>query len=143
MPDGSSRYVGKCSTHEDYFNFYYKKQKTIQKYTDLSDLSSTQVDTLIAKIGSDLLELAIKSSSNDIYPKLKENIANLDDVTVETIKHSVFPKLKLTRVNLGYGGGNGGYVILNKNTDNKYEVISVTGDGDLNFCDKKVWLGSK
>jgi len=148
MPDGSSRYVGKCSTHEDYDKFYFKTKKVLQKYVEPSDLSETQIKALLAKFDKAIISQVLKTlemydiaeSGASVVSIFKDYI---DDITVETITNDVFPELDLIRFNVGVGGGNGGFMVFNqlkKGSATTYELMSYTFDSDLNFCDKKVWL---
>ena len=147
MPDGSSRYVGKCSTHEDYEKFYFKTKKVLQKYTDPSDLSEAQIKAILAKFDKEVISLVLKtlnmyeiSNSSSEVSILKDYI---DDITVESISSVFGPELNLIRFNVGVGGGNGSYMVFNKIKNGSgitYEMMSYTFDSELNYCDQKVWL---
>ena len=147
MPDGSSRYVGKCSTHEDYEKFYFKTKKVLQKYTDPSELSEAQIKTILAKFDKEVITLVFKtlnmyeiSNSSSEVSILKDYI---DDITVESISSVFHPELDLIRFNVGVGGGNGSFLVFNKlkkGSSVTYEMMSYTFDSDLNYCDQKVWL---
>jgi hypothetical protein len=147
MPDGSSRYVGKCSTHEDYEKFYFKTKKVLQKYTDPSDLSEAQIKAILAKFDKQVISLVLKtlnmyeiSNSSSEVSILKDYI---DDITVESISSVFGPELDLIRFNVGVGGGNGSYMVFNKIKNGSgitYEMMSFTFDSELNYCDRKVWL---
>jgi hypothetical protein len=145
MPDGSSRYVGKCSTHEDYENKFFGRKSLIQKYISPSDLTPAEMKKVLSKFDKKLinqvlsvLEMGDISSNYDVVSIFMDYI---DDLTVDTISHTKASGLDLIRFNVGIGGGNGGYLIFSK-VKNKaqYELMSYTLDSDLNFCDKKVWL---
>jgi hypothetical protein len=148
MPDGSSRYIGKCSTHEDYDKFYFKTFKVIQKYVEPGDLTDVQIKSLLAKFDNSLIHQVLKTLG--MYDVATEGASDasilkdyIDDITVESITNEVFPDLNLIRFNVGVGGGNGAHVVINKNSKGiavKYELMSYTFDSDLNYCDKKVWL---
>ena len=147
MPDGSSRYVGKCSTHEDYEKFYFKTKKVLQKYTDPSDLSEAQIKAILSKFDKEVISLVLKtlnmyeiSNSSSEVSILKDYI---DDITVESISSVFGPELNLIRFNVGLGGGNGSYMVFNKIKNGSgitYEMMSYTFDSELNYCDQKVWL---
>ena len=147
MPDGSSRYVGKCSTHEDYEKFYFKTKKVLQKYTDPSELSEAQIKAILAKFDKEVITLVLKtlnmyeiSNSSSEVSILKDYI---DDITVESLSSVVHPDLDLIRFNVGVGGGNGSFMVFNKlkkGSSTSYEMMSYTFDSDLNYCDQKVWL---
>lgn len=148
LPDGSSKYIGKCSTHEDYEKKYFKNSKTIQKYLDPSDLSDADIVKFLAKFDKESISLVFKTF--DLYDlgDKKETETEIlknyvDDLEVKKIVHTLQPKLDLIQFNVGVGGGNGGYVVLNKlKTSAKmtYELLSFTFDNELVYCDKKVWL---
>jgi hypothetical protein len=145
MPDGSSRYVGKCSTHEDYENNFFGRKSLIQKYVSPSDLSYSEMKKVLSKFDKGLvkqvlsvLEMDDMSSSHDVVNVFMDYI---DDLTVDTISHTKALELDLIRFNVGVGGGNGSYIIFsNAKNKSEYELISYTFDSDLQFCDKKVWL---
>ena len=147
MPDGSSRYIGKCSTHEDYQKFYYKTKRTVLKYTEPSDLPEAEIEAMLAKFDKKLLAQVLTtfdmydvSNGSSVVKIFKDYI---DDITVERITNVVFPNLDLIRFSVGVGGGNGGYVVYNQVKNGavvSYEKMSYTFDSNLNFCDKKVWL---
>jgi hypothetical protein len=149
VPDGSSRYVGKCSTHEDYDKFYVTTTKVLQKYIAPGDLSDKAVKAILAKFDKALISQVLKTFGlDDIGEEGATTVSivqdYIDDITVESIGHVIFPNLDLIRFSVGVGGGNGGYVVFNKVKSGSgfiYEKMSHTFDSDLNFCDKKVWLG--
>jgi hypothetical protein len=147
MPDGSSRYVGKCSTHEDYEKFYFKTKKVLQKYAEPNDLSEAEIKGMLSKFDKEVITLVLKSlnmfeisiASSEIII-LKDYI---DDITVDSISSVVHPELDLIRFNVGVGGGNGSFMVFNKikkGSNVAYEMMSYTFDSDLNYCDQKVWL---
>jgi hypothetical protein len=148
MPDGSSRYVGKCSTHEDYDKFYFKSKKVVQKYVEPSDMTPAQIKTMLAKFDKGLITQILKVlQMDDIAGENVDQVTifkdYIDDISATTVAHEVFPDLNLIRFSVGVGGGNGGYLVFNqsvKGTKTTYDLMSYTFDSDLNYCDKKVWL---
>lgn len=143
MADGTSRYIGKCSTHEDYEKFFFKPEKVLQKYVEPSDLSDAQIRAVLAKFDKAVIKQVL--TIFDMYD-LEEDASEfkivkdyIDDITVETLSYVVRPELNLVRFRIGVGGGNGGYIVFNK-VGTTYEMMSYTFDGDLNYCDQKVWL---
>lgn len=145
MPDGSSRYVGKCSTHEDYENKFFGRKSLIQKYVSPSDLSYAEMKKILSQFDKGLIKQVLSvlqmndiSGTDDVVSIFMDYV---DDLTVDTISHTKASGLDLIRFNVGVGGGNGGYLIFSK-VKNKaeYELMSYTFDSDLNFCDKKVWF---
>jgi hypothetical protein len=142
MPDGSSRYVGKCSTHEDYENKFFGRKSLLQKYVAPSDVTYEEMKKILSKFDKGLIKQVLSmldmSATDDVVSVFMDYV---DDLTVDTISHMKASGLDLIRFNVGVGGGNGGYLIFSK-VKNKaeYELMSYTFDSDLNFCDKKVWL---
>ena len=149
VPDGSSRYIGKCSTHEDYDKFYVTTTKVLQKYVSPGELSDKQVKALLAKFDKTVIFQVLKTFALDDMGEEGSTVVSIfqdyiDDITVESLNHVIFPELDLIRFSIGVGGGNGGHVVFNKvkkGSEVTYEMMSHTFDSDLNFCDKKVWLG--
>lgn len=144
MPDGSTKYVGRCTTHDDYQRVYFKTNKVFQKYADIDSLSDLQIKNLIARFDKDLLVQVLKTLDMYDIAGAKASIPEIfrdyiDDFYGETITHVSYPGTILTRVGFGVGGGNGGYMVFAK-TAAGYKMLSYTFDGDLNFCDKTVWI---
>ncbi len=138
MPDGSSVYVGKCKTHEDRKDLY-RVVKKIQTTIDRYDSQWTnKIRRAIDKVGTEAFMIMAKS----FWSSIPEFIENADDLTIERITLNGIPEMDLIRFNVGYGGGNGGYIVLEK-TSSGYRKMSVTNDGNLDYCDKRVWQGSK
>lgn len=145
MPDGSSRYVGKCTTHEDYKNKFFTVSATVQKYVEPRDLSQTQLKAMLKRFDPALITTVLKAfDMYEVGQNTLDIFANyIDDMTVELITHKMAPQMNLIRFSVGVGGGNGGYVIYNivhNGAQVQYELMSYTFDSDLNYCDKKVWL---
>lgn len=148
MPDGSSRYVGKCSTHEDYEKIHFVLGKSLQDYVDPDDLTEEQMSEVLAKFDKEAIEMLLKAFSLYEVGEQGESEVSIfknyvDDFFADVIIHKSRPQLKLIRFGMGVGGGNGGYVVLNqvkKGSKITYQLMSYTFDSDLNYCDKKVWL---
>lgn len=137
LADGSNVYVGKCSTHQDYENKFFKVTKTLVPYFE-PGYDARETDTI--NHTSNLEKELIEATKNHIQ---FESLADVDDLTVETITSTKFKGLNLYRLNIGVGGGNGIFAIFNRvvtKSGIKYELISSIMDGDVNFCDSKVWL---
>ncbi len=151
MPDGSSRYVGKCSTHEIYENFYFKKTKVMQKYVKPYQMEKAEIKAVYDKLGETFLKEVFKVMGMNDVAEPKEKTLDIleqyiDDIYVEKVSHVLYPEMNLIRASVGVGGGNGGYVVMNRKLEGKkfkYELVSYTFDGDVNFCDKSVWLINK
>lgn len=136
MPDGTSQYIGGCGLHEAYEGVHFTLGKTMVAYfepgyndTDAQILSRLKhVDPkLVARI-------------ND---HLGGSVTHVDDMTLVKVKSTRFSRLNLYRFSVGVGGGNGMYVVYNKIGEGAratYEIVADTFDGDVNFCDKKVWI---
>lgn len=142
MPDGSSRYVGKCSTHEDYENKFFSRKILLQKYVTPSNISYDEMKNILSKFDKGVVKQVLSvldmSTSDDVVSVFMDYV---DDLTVDTISHTKASGLDLIRFNVGIGGGNGAYLIFSKLKNRaEYKLMSYTLDSDLNFCDKKVWL---
>jgi len=130
--DGSTSYVGGCSLHEDYEDEKFTVTSTLIKYFE-PDYRMPQ-DQLLKKLsvmGPELLEAVMEYIAYD-------GEIGFDDLTLEIIKYKHSAQT-FARFNIGVGGGNGQYVTYLK-TAAGYQLVAHTFDGDLNFCDKKVWL---
>jgi hypothetical protein len=145
MPDGSSRYVGKCKTHEDKKGKTFKMGKTILKTIYPQEYDQSEVNALVNKIGADLFLKSMIAFFGDSFEvgslalAKKEFPGLSDDMTVEQILLLDKPEMELIRVNMGYGGGNGGYAVFLMKNGKVVKQLSETGDGSLEFCDKLVW----
>ncbi len=130
--DGSTSYIGGCSLHEDYEDKKFSVTDTLIKYFE-PDYQMTQAEILqrLAPMGPKLLAAVMEYISYD-------GEISFDDLTLETIKYKHSAQT-FARFNIGVGGGNGQYVIFLK-TRSGYKLMTHTFDGDLEFCDKKVWL---
>lgn len=137
MINGSTQYVGKCSTHEIYNNKNYQITQTIIPYFQPS-YNSSQED-FARKVS--VLEKGLLSEAKR---QLQINsFADIDDMTVVKIQSHIFNDLDLYQMNVGIGGGNGMYLVFNRvitNTGPIYQLMSKTMDGDVQFCDSKVWI---
>jgi hypothetical protein len=137
MPDGSTLYVGGCSTHQDYEKMAFEVTQVLVPYFEPSDYESHEINQLLKPVPSKLLaQVLIDSQLSDLEC---DSFSCADDMTVETLKSTQIMGLDLIRFNIGVGGGNGMYLVYNK-TRAGYKLVSNTFDGDLLFCDKKVWL---
>lgn len=130
--DGSRSYVGGCTLHEDFEDIKFKVTSTIIEHFS-PDYRMPQGELLqkLSVMGPDLLSAVMEFISYD-------GEIGFDDLTLEKIqyKHS---RQSFFRFNIGVGGGNGQYVTYML-MNNKYKLVTHTFDGDLEFCDKKVWL---
>jgi hypothetical protein len=137
LKDGSNQYIGGCSTHQDYEGSQFIVTKTIIEYFEPSyDSPQTDVAKRIHKIEKELVDATLLHLKYD-------SLADVDDLTVEKIVSKKFKKLDLFRLNIGVGGGNGMYLVFNREVVNGkivYELMSDVFDGDVEFCDSKIWL---
>lgn len=137
LPDGSSEYIGKCSTHQDYENKHFKVTKTIIEYFEPEyDMTEEQFDLKTRKMEKELKETLVKKLQFD-------SLKDVDDLTLEKIVSKTFKNLDLYRLNIGVGGGNGMYLVLNRVISKgkiEYHLMSDVFDGDVEFCDSLVWL---
>lgn len=130
--DGSRSYVGGCTLHEDYEDKKFTVTGTIIEYFEPDyHMSQERLMKKLAPMGPELLAAVMEHIAYD-------GEIGFDDLTLETIKlkHS---NQTLHRFNIGVGGGNGQYLTYLK-TVQGFELVTHTFDGDLEFCDKKVWL---
>lgn len=142
--DGSSRYIGKCSTHDDYEGVYFKSRKVIQDYAQPDDMSEAQIEAFLKKFDKSIIRQMLENlAMYDIAEAGASEVSIIkdyfDDVYGEVITHKLMPGLTLIRMGFGVGGGNGGYMVFRK-TAGSYELMSYTFDSDVNYCDKAVWL---
>ena len=124
--------MGGCSLHEDYEDKKFSVTDTIIKYFG-PDYNMPQ-DKLLKKLsvmGPKLLAAVMDHITYD-------GEIGFDDLTLETIKYKHSAQT-FARFNIGVGGGNGQYVTFLR-VNNNYKLVAHTFDGDLEFCDKKVWL---
>ena len=143
MPDGSTKYVGKCKTHEDQKGKFFKISKVIQKYVEPSEFSADEVKKVLDKAGGmSVGRILMKEFFDEKYSSDTELLnaftQYVDDITIENITVKDSTDLNLIRFNVGYGGGNGGFLVLLK-TSSGYQKMSLTGDGELSYCDQMVW----
>jgi hypothetical protein len=145
--DGSSKYIGKCLTHEDYENSQFNVKNLIQKYVEPAELSDQDLKALVKLIGADAVKKVFKVlGMNEISEEGASQVSifkdYIDDITVEAIELKGRHELNLLRFNVGIGGGNGAFVVLNQvttGTKRKLQLMSYTMDSDLNYCDRAVW----
>jgi len=148
LKDGSSRYVGKCSTHESYEKFYFKTTKILQKVVEPAEMSEVQLQAFIKKVDVKLMKMVIKRLELDEMAGDRASVIDIlrdyvDDISVDSITHAIFTDLNLIRFNVGVGGGNGGYLVFNQvkeGAQTSYQLMSFTFDSELRYCDRAVWL---
>jgi hypothetical protein len=130
--DGTRSYVGGCSLHEDFEDKKFSVTETVIETLDSSyGIPQAELLKMLAPMGKELLAAVMEYISYD-------GEINFDDLTLETIKYKRSAQT-FARFNIGVGGGNGQYVTF-MNTSEGYQLVTHTFDGDLEFCDKKVWL---
>lgn len=129
--DGSSTYIGGCGTHQDYEGKTFTKGATIVKYFEPSQFTQVEIKKKLSKVDPVLVKTI--EDGQDGY------LEGVDDLTIEKLVSKKFAKLDLYLVNMGVGGGNGIIFVYNK-TKTGYELMSQVMDGDVEFCDKKVWI---
>lgn len=130
--DGSSLYVGGCSLHQDYEGKKFIVTKTLVESFEPREYSELGLMRKFRGVEKEL----IAAVGGLPY------IADTDDITLEKIEHKKLKKLDLYRFNIGVGGGNGYYEVYEKTKINgtvKFEKLSNVFDGDVEFCDSKVW----
>lgn len=141
LPDGSTEYIGGCSTHQDYEGKFFKVTKTIVKYFEPEyNAPAEQSMKKLKNVEAELLEATADVVN---YSDMAEFFSSVDDITLEKIEHKKIKGLDLYRWNIGVGGGNGYYEVFNRSVVNgkiNYEKMSHVFDGDLEFCDSTVWI---
>lgn len=134
--DGEEYYRGGCSTHQDYENITFTVTQTVVEYFEPKYLSELGFNQKMKGVEKALIKTAAAEAGVSL-------LTEADDITVERITSTKFLGLDLWRLNIGVGGGNGMYLVYNRVVQNNkpvYELMSNVFDGDLVFCDSKVWI---
>lgn len=141
LEDGSNEYVGGCSVHQDYEGKMFSVTKTIvETYEPEYQAPSAETMKKLKHVEIELLTATASGQSSD---SVADFFAQVDDFALEKITHKKIKGLDLYRWNIGVGGGNGYYEVYNRTESKgkiKYEKLSNVFDGDVEFCDSKVWL---
>ncbi len=140
LEDGSNEYIGGCSVHQDYEGKLFKVTKEIVESYE-PEYKGPVAGTMekLKHVEKELLAATAQDSGDGVA----EFFHNVDDFTLEKISHKTIKGLDLYRWNIGVGGGNGYYEVYNRTEVKgkvKYEKLSNVFDGDVEFCDSKVWL---
>lgn len=140
LPDGSTEYIGGCSVHQDYEGKMFTVTKTIVDSFE-PGYNSPKEETMkkLKHVEKELLVATAEGSDGDVA----DFFAGVDDFTLEKISHKKIKGLDLYRWNIGVGGGNGYFEVYNRSVVKgkvHYEKLSNVFDGDIEFCDSKVWL---
>ena len=138
MPNGTSKYFGACSVHENKVGISFEIEKKLVEYMDLDagELSREEFLEATRVLEIDIINAAEKHIGVNIP-------LGIDDFAADKLKNTKIEGLDLYRLNIGIGGGNGLYLIYNRTETNgliNYELMAEIFDGDVNFCDSKVWL---
>jgi hypothetical protein len=131
--NGYSVYVGACSLHPD--REAYTTDKTLVEYFEPGYEST--MEEFMSKVKNLDKELI------DAAQVVVEGLPDVDDFTATKITSTKAHGLDLYSLNIGVGGGNGMILTFNKTVKNgkvHYELMSDIMDGDVNFCDSKVWF---
>lgn len=140
LPDGSNEYIGGCSVHQDYEGKHFSVGKTIvDSYEPEYEAPKEETLKKLKHVEVELLKITAEGGDVDYA----DFFASVDDFTLEKITSKKFKGLDLYRWNIGVGGGNGYYEVYNRTlVDGKphYEKLSHIFDGDIEFCDSKVWI---
>jgi hypothetical protein len=134
--DGFTEYVGKCSVHQGYADKNFTVGNMLLDTVEPMGLSDAEYQKAIKNVDKSLLAA---------FEELGgwESMKDTDDFTIEKIQSTQIVGLDLYRANVGVGGGNGIFIVINKiKSEGKptYELMSNIMDGDVEFCDSKVWL---
>lgn len=136
LSNGTSQYFGKCSTHEIYKNSKYFVTKTLIPYFQ-SNYDSSEFEILKT------ISVLEPSLVNELKKHLEiQSFKDMDDFIAQKIESVIVSNLELYQLSIGVGGGNGLVLVFNRIVTNHgpvYELISKTLDGDVEFCDSKVW----
>jgi hypothetical protein len=140
LTDGSSIYVGGCSTHQDYEGKHFKVTKNLVPYFE-PGYDAPETDTL-NKIHVLDKELIAEAKDHLVV----DSMSQVDDLTVDKIQSLTIKGLDLYRMDIGVGGGNGMILVFNKvkrGSKIEYALMSEVFDGDVEHCEDKVWLNKK
>lgn len=136
--DGSTQYIGGCSTHQEYEGKWFRVTQTLVPYFEPAYQSTTaEMKKRLKNLEPALVEALAK------YMGGFEALTNTDDITVEKIISGKLRYMELYRFNIGVGGGNGMYLVFGKsqfNNSARFEIISDVMDGDVEYCDHKAWI---
>jgi hypothetical protein len=144
MPDGSSVYVGKCKTHESRPGKTYKVSGLILESVSTVGMKFEKAKKIVDQVGVVPFRMMMKEYFGTLadlssdHKMIQEFIDYADDLEIDVISLIAKGNREFIRFNVGYGGGNGGYLVIQKNGDS-YQKISKTEDGDLVYCDASVW----
>lgn len=136
--DGSVVYVGKCSIHPDKVGVNYLDKETLVEYFDSDNGRLTREEFLkkTTALETELTDAAGLRTGSEMP-------IGIDDFTADKIESTTFKGLNLYRLNIGVGGGNGMILVYNREVKNGkpvYELMAEVMDGDVEYCDSKVWL---
>lgn len=137
LANGEQVYTGACSTHQNYENTFFKvSEKLVEYFEPNYNERMSGIKKRLSKLEPELIAIAKKQLQIN-------NFGEVDDLTVDKIEHWSYPNLNLFRMDVGVGGGNG--IILFYNRVQKgptiyYQLMSEIMDGDIDFCDRAVWL---
>lgn len=138
--DGSTKYIGGCGVYPDYEGKYFTVEKTLVEYFEPQFDDSATVLEKLKNVEKELLFRAMEGSDETTVEGF---FGSVDDFTLEKIKSTQFKNLDLYRFNIGVGGGNGYFEYYARSVVNgkvQYETLANIFDGDVNFCDIKVWI---
>lgn len=140
LEDGSNEYIGGCSLHQDYEGKKFIVTKTIvETYEPKYEAPKKDTMKKLKNVEAELLQATAEGSDGDVA----DFFAGVDDFTLEKITHKTIKGLDLYRWNIGVGGGNGYFEVYNRTVVNgkpQFEKLSNVFDGDVEFCDSKVWI---
>ena len=145
MPDGSSVYVGKCATHEDHLGAKFKVTGIILESVSTVGMKSETASTILKRVGAVPFRMMMKEFFDGLADlstdskMVSEFIDYADDLEIDAIRLLRDPGQEFLRFNVGFGGGNGGFLVLKK-TATSWMKISSSEDGELTYCDASVWF---
>jgi len=138
-PDGTSQYIGSCALHMDYKGKGLEVGKVVVDSFDYISFNEDDIEDFYNSLSPLTKELAKLVADTDGYFDGDEEYmlaGYYDDFTAYEVTVELWgkSKTKLTVVDYGVGGGNGGYMFF-ENDSGVYKLVGQNFDGDLLYCD--------
>lgn len=141
MPDGTTQYIGNCALHMDYEGRGITRGKTVVEEFEFYSFDDAEVEEFYSTLSPIAKKLTkIVSLQDGSYNKEEPEYMvanNFDDFEAFEVKLDLWgtPKKKLTVVDYGVGGGNGGFMFF-ENDNGDYKLVGNSFDGELLYCDE-------
>jgi len=139
LPERSSQ----CATHEDLRGKTFKVTGVILESVSTVGMKKETAEKIVKSVGVVPFRMMMKEYFGGLadlstdQKLVSEFIDYADDLEIDAIQLIAQPHQEFLRFNVGYGGGNGGFFVVQK-TASGWKKISSTEDGDLKFCDSSV-----